>query len=51
MKKRYLQCLCLPLACLLVLSACAPGGGTADASAESRCPIEVPRRWSRRMRG
>ena len=41
MKKRYLQCLCLPLACLLVLSACAPGGGTADASAEP-LPIEVP---------
>lgn len=41
MKKRYLQCLCLPLACLVALSACAPGGGTADANAEPT-PIEVP---------
>ena len=39
MKKRYLQCLCLPLACLVALSACAPGGGTADAEP---LPIEVP---------
>lgn len=38
MKKRYAQCLCLPLACLVALSACAPGGG---ADAEPR-PIEVP---------
>ena len=37
MKKRYVQCLCLPLACLVALSACAPGG----ADAEPR-PIEVP---------
>ena len=39
MKKRYLQCLCLPLACLVARSACAPGGGTADAEP---LPIEVP---------
>ena len=41
MKKRYIQCLCLPLACLLALTACAPGGGTAGADAEP-LPIEVP---------
>ena len=37
MKKTHVQCLCLPLACLVALSACAPGG----ADAEPR-PIEVP---------
>ena len=41
MKKTHVQCLCLPLACLVALSACAPGGGTADADAEP-LPIEVP---------
>lgn len=41
MKKRYAHCLCLPLACLLALTACAPGGGTADADDEP-LPIEVP---------
>ena len=41
MKKRYIQCFCLPLACLLALTACAPGGETADADAEP-LPIEVP---------
>ena len=46
MKKRYAQCLCLPLACLLALSACAPGG----TDAEPR-PIEVPRRWNRPIPG
>ena len=39
MKKRYMQRLCLPLACLLALAACAPGGGAADAEP---LPIEVP---------
>ena len=41
MKNRYLQCLCLPLACLATLSACAPGGGAGGADAEPR-PIDVP---------
>ena len=39
MKKRYAPYLCLPLACLVALSACAPGGGAADAEP---LPIEVP---------
>ena len=37
MKKRYIQCFCLPLACVFALTACAP----ADADAEP-LPIEVP---------
>ena len=41
MKKRYIQCLCLPLACVFALSACTPGGGTANTDAEP-APIEVP---------
>ena len=41
MKKRYIQCLCLPLTCVFALTACAPGGGTAGVDAEP-LPIEVP---------
>lgn len=41
MKKRYIQCLCLPLTCVFALTACAPGGGTGGADAEP-LPIEVP---------
>ena len=41
MKKLHAPYLCLPLACVFALTACAPGGGTADADAEP-LPIEVP---------
>ena len=41
MKKRYIQCLCLPLTCVFALTACAPGGGAGGADAEP-LPIEVP---------
>ena len=37
MKKRYAHCLCLPLACVFALTACAPGGADAEP-----LPIEVP---------
>ena len=39
MKKLHAPCFCLPLACLFALTACAPGGGAADAEP---LPIEVP---------
>ena len=41
MKKLHTPYLCLPLACLVALSACAPGGGAGGADAEP-LPIEVP---------
>ena len=46
MKKLHAPYLCLPLACVFALTACAPGG----ADAEPR-PIEAPRRSNRPTRG
>ena len=43
MKVSYRKLFCLPLACLLALTACAPGAGAnTDAASAEPVPIEVP---------